>query len=344
MRGRACGSPPGRAHSARSRRATCARAARRFGGTSATGCRCAAWRSRTIPLALAGGARRHRRAARWCIATDTTSVRAWAAELAVDHVKCFMMNAVLGTHQSTPRPSRSLASAFAWDADLPDQPEVAEASSSWARDRVCTAREESRTSCTDARAGRCRSSCCRARSVPKTWSRRWGIRKRSGRRTAGRSCSYRGTARRCSANRVVRSRRLAVIDSARRGSRRCSRDGRCAAVAALGLSWTVLTTEMPWLASDTRVAAPEGAACPVDAKRANLDFRAEGHQRQHRDTLRLQGQGHPARLLGDLVRPLQGRDSVVHRVPEQVRRGRASGDRRVGRRSGREAAAVSSRR
>jgi peroxiredoxin len=45
-----------------------------------------------------------------------------------------------------------------------------------------------------------------------------------------------------------------------------------AAVAALGLSWTVLTTEMPWLADDTQVSAPEGAACPVDAKTANLDF------------------------------------------------------------------------
>ena len=45
-----------------------------------------------------------------------------------------------------------------------------------------------------------------------------------------------------------------------------------AAVAALGLSWTVLTIEMPWLVSETEVEILDGAACPVDAKNARLDF------------------------------------------------------------------------
>lgn len=95
-----------------------------FGGTS-EGLSVPAWRSRTIPFALAAvlvvivaGAVVHR--------LTQTSVRVMAAELAVDHMKCFMMNAVLGTHQGHAEAERSLASAFAWDADLPNQPEIAD--------------------------------------------------------------------------------------------------------------------------------------------------------------------------------------------------------------------------
>jgi anti-sigma factor RsiW len=94
-----------------------------FGGTS-EGLSVPAWRSRTVPLALAAtlviivaGAAVHR--------LTQTSVRVMAAELVADHVKCFMMNAVLGTHHEHDAAEQSLASAFAWDVDLPDRPETA---------------------------------------------------------------------------------------------------------------------------------------------------------------------------------------------------------------------------
>jgi thiol-disulfide isomerase/thioredoxin len=45
-----------------------------------------------------------------------------------------------------------------------------------------------------------------------------------------------------------------------------------ATVVALALAWTVLTMEMPWLSGDAQVVAGDGAACPADAKPANLDF------------------------------------------------------------------------
>jgi thiol-disulfide isomerase/thioredoxin len=45
-----------------------------------------------------------------------------------------------------------------------------------------------------------------------------------------------------------------------------------AAVAALGLSWTVITTDMPWLVSDVEVESVAGEACPADARDARLDF------------------------------------------------------------------------
>jgi thiol-disulfide isomerase/thioredoxin len=45
-----------------------------------------------------------------------------------------------------------------------------------------------------------------------------------------------------------------------------------ATAVALGLAWTVLTIEMPWLSGEAQVAAIDGAACPADAKPANLAF------------------------------------------------------------------------
>jgi anti-sigma factor RsiW len=46
-----------------------------------------------------------------------------AAELAADHVKCFAMNAVLGTHHSADAVEAEMATRFGWDMDLPPQPE-----------------------------------------------------------------------------------------------------------------------------------------------------------------------------------------------------------------------------
>jgi hypothetical protein len=52
-----------------------------------------------------------------------TSVRVIASELTADHVKCFMVNAVLGTHHSPAAVESSLASSFGWHAQLPPRPE-----------------------------------------------------------------------------------------------------------------------------------------------------------------------------------------------------------------------------
>lgn len=48
-----------------------------------------------------------------------SSSRVMAAELAADHLKCFTMNAVLGTHQSPAAVEHSMASGFGWDMRLP---------------------------------------------------------------------------------------------------------------------------------------------------------------------------------------------------------------------------------
>jgi anti-sigma factor RsiW len=42
-----------------------------------------------------------------------------AAELAADHMKCFAMNAVLGTHQSAETVQSSMAAGFGWNMRLP---------------------------------------------------------------------------------------------------------------------------------------------------------------------------------------------------------------------------------
>jgi anti-sigma factor RsiW len=53
------------------------------------------------------------------------SVRVVAAELAADHVKCAFFNSVAGTDHEHRDVEGWLATAFAWNADLPDQPEQA---------------------------------------------------------------------------------------------------------------------------------------------------------------------------------------------------------------------------
>jgi anti-sigma factor RsiW len=49
-----------------------------------------------------------------------------AAELTADHVKCFMMNAVLGTHETSDAVHSEMESGFGWDARLPEHPERAD--------------------------------------------------------------------------------------------------------------------------------------------------------------------------------------------------------------------------
>jgi anti-sigma factor RsiW len=82
------------------------------------------WRSRLRPLALAatlviivGGA--------FIYPVTARSTRIMAAELALDHMKCVLVNAAVGTHHSTARVEAALASGFGWPAHLPDQPEQA---------------------------------------------------------------------------------------------------------------------------------------------------------------------------------------------------------------------------
>ena len=57
-------------------------------------------------------------------ATDR-SVRVMAAELTADHVKCFGVNRLLGTHDAPAAVERTLASRFSWAPHLPDRPERA---------------------------------------------------------------------------------------------------------------------------------------------------------------------------------------------------------------------------
>ena len=77
-----------------------------------------AWRPRLAPLAAAaalvlvvGGAFLYEATGR--------STRLMAAELAADHVKCFTMNAVLGTGQSIEKVQHTLASSFSWTTAVP---------------------------------------------------------------------------------------------------------------------------------------------------------------------------------------------------------------------------------
>jgi anti-sigma factor RsiW len=76
------------------------------------------WRARLIPLATAasfvlvvGGVFVYQ-------ATEQSS-RVLAAELAADHLKCFTMNAVLGTQDSPEDVERAMMSGFGWAMQLP---------------------------------------------------------------------------------------------------------------------------------------------------------------------------------------------------------------------------------
>jgi len=87
-------------------------------GARAAG-RAARWRGRLAPLALAagvvlvvGGASLYELTLR--------STRVMAAELTADHMKCFAMNAVLGTRQAAGVVESSMATRFGWHPQLPD--------------------------------------------------------------------------------------------------------------------------------------------------------------------------------------------------------------------------------
>jgi anti-sigma factor RsiW len=54
------------------------------------------------------------------------SAQVIAAELTADHLKCFMMNVVLGTHETSEGVHAEMESGFGWDAHLPEHPEQAD--------------------------------------------------------------------------------------------------------------------------------------------------------------------------------------------------------------------------
>jgi anti-sigma factor RsiW len=85
----------------------------------------ASWQTHLAPYALAaslvlvvGGAFVYQ-------ATDQ-SARLMAAELTADHMKCFAMNSVLGTHQTAGAVESSMMSGFDWRMHLPADPSRAE--------------------------------------------------------------------------------------------------------------------------------------------------------------------------------------------------------------------------
>jgi anti-sigma factor RsiW len=82
--------------------------------------RVSAWRARVAPFALAatlllavGGALIYQ-------ATRGSS-RVLAAELTMDHEKCFRLNRLLGTHHSPETVESEMASTFDWNVQLPDE-------------------------------------------------------------------------------------------------------------------------------------------------------------------------------------------------------------------------------
>jgi hypothetical protein len=81
-------------------------------------------RSRLAPYALAATIALVAGGASLYELTDR-SVRVMAAELAADHIKCFGLNHVLGTHDTASVVEESIALGFGWPLHLPDRPERA---------------------------------------------------------------------------------------------------------------------------------------------------------------------------------------------------------------------------
>ena len=80
--------------------------------------RAPAWRARLAPLALAATLVLIVGAA-FLYQLTASSESVMAAELTADHVKCFAMNRVLGTHDASDVVESSMASGFDWRVRLP---------------------------------------------------------------------------------------------------------------------------------------------------------------------------------------------------------------------------------
>ncbi len=104
--------------------AKCSAACRSAAGRVALVPTGSAWWPRLKPLALAATVVLIVGAA-FIYPLTAQSTRVLAAELVVDHMKCFMLNGMFGTEQSAATVESSLASSFGWQAELPAQPEKA---------------------------------------------------------------------------------------------------------------------------------------------------------------------------------------------------------------------------
>src|SRR5690349_15313135 len=78
-----------------------------------------AWRVRMKPLAIAAGLVLVVGGAFVYEATER-STKLLAAELTADHVKCFGVNAVIGTNADVVAIERAMASTFGWDMHVPE--------------------------------------------------------------------------------------------------------------------------------------------------------------------------------------------------------------------------------
>ena len=79
----------------------------------------AAWRARYAPLAVAASILLAVAGAFLYQATRSSS-RVLAAELALDHEKCFRLNRLLGTQHSRGQVEQTMSSWFGWQVDLPN--------------------------------------------------------------------------------------------------------------------------------------------------------------------------------------------------------------------------------
>ena len=101
----------------------------------------APWASRLAPLALAASLVLIVGAA--FLYQFTADPRAsWRPELAADHMKCFALNDLLGTHQDVAAVESSIAQSASAGTSICRSGRTARASSSSARGRVCTVRDE----------------------------------------------------------------------------------------------------------------------------------------------------------------------------------------------------------
>ena len=80
-----------------------------------------AWRSRVVPFALAASLLLVIASA-FVYQLTAGSTRVLAAELTADHMKCFAMNAMLGTHDLPTAVEGTMASSFGWNMRLPGNP------------------------------------------------------------------------------------------------------------------------------------------------------------------------------------------------------------------------------
>jgi len=79
------------------------------------------WKSRVLPFALAASLLLVVASA-FLYQLTAGSTRVLAAELTADHMKCFAMNAVLGTHDLPTAVEGTMSSSFGWHMRLPADP------------------------------------------------------------------------------------------------------------------------------------------------------------------------------------------------------------------------------